>query len=55
MIERNFAKLYATVLHIWFSKHFKRNKLRAIGQAGFRDGYQTVETHFYTLGHYRGS
>lgn len=47
-IEHTFAKLYATVLHIWFSKHFERNKNRAIGKVSFRGSYQTVD-HTFTL------
>ena len=49
MIGHTFAKLYAIVLNMWFSKHFERNKLKAMGKASFEYTCQIVEDHIFTL------
>jgi hypothetical protein len=48
MVGHTFSKLYATILHQWFSEELERRRLRARGQVGFRPDYQTID-HIFTL------
>ena len=43
MVEHNFSKLYATVLHMQFFGNFEQRHLKAKGQDGFKRAHQTID------------
>jgi len=48
MVGHTISKLYATILHLKFSRELERRQLRARGQDGFRLEHQTID-HIFTL------